>query len=117
LLVVIIIVGILSTIAVNTFFASTERARDREAQANLKLISAAEKIYRLENSGYIKLDTATEINQVLRLTLPVDGKYWTYSVAVSGADNSEFDASAQRVWNKPAKTCTMDETDEEPECS
>jgi len=115
LMVVLVIVGILATIAVNSFFESAEKARDREAQANLKLISAAEKIYRLENNGYVALNNAAEINQVLRLTIPVDNKHWTYSVTCSCA--TCFTATAQRNWSKTPKSCTIDQDDDEPACS
>ena len=52
LLVVVLIVGVLAALALPGFGTSKERVLDREAKANLALIQAAEKIYRMEVSTY-----------------------------------------------------------------
>jgi hypothetical protein len=76
-----------------------ERALDREAKANLKLIQAAEKIYRMEVTWfYPKGETADTdgINSFLRLFLPTGEKRnWSYSIPDTGG-GSDFSASATR---------------------
>ena len=111
LMVAVVIIGILATLAITSFFRPTETARDREAQANLKLIAAAEKIYRLETGTYIGLADATAINQALRLTLPNDNQQWTYSVAATA---NTFTADAIRQRGETPKTFRMTEAVDEP---
>jgi len=115
LMIVVIIVGIMATLAVNAFFGPTETAREREAQANLKLIASAEKIYRLENGQYIALADAARINQMLRLMIPVDGRHWTYNVTVGGTNNSTFKATGVRAAGRESgKRYMINETLDEP---
>jgi prepilin-type N-terminal cleavage/methylation domain-containing protein len=47
-----IIVSILAALALPQFAATRERSLSKEAKANLKLIDAAEKIYRMEEGFY-----------------------------------------------------------------
>ena len=83
ILVVIIIIAILVALALPQFGVTRERALTKEAMANLKLIAAAEKIYRLEFSGYYPLDgidksNVDHINTDLKLSLSETN--WDYSV-------------------------------------
>jgi type II secretory pathway pseudopilin PulG len=110
-MVVVVIIGILATLAITSFFRPTENAHEREAQANLKLVAAAEKIYRLETGTYIGLGSATAINQALRLTLPVDNRQWTYSVA---ATTNTFTVDAIRQRGETPKTFRITEAVDEP---
>lgn len=52
LLIVVVIVGILASMGLPAYNKTKEVALGKEAKANLKLISAAEKIYKLENTTY-----------------------------------------------------------------
>ncbi|MCM8795768.1 MAG: prepilin-type N-terminal cleavage/methylation domain-containing protein, partial [Candidatus Omnitrophica bacterium] len=52
LVVVIIIIGILATFGISQYIPARERALGKEAIANLKLIAAAERIYRMETGRY-----------------------------------------------------------------
>lgn len=101
---VVMIVIILSVLAMPQFSKTKEHALTKEAQANLKLIAAAQKIYRMEAGAYYPIpagskndvsgtDCATEktINPCLRLSLTETN--WDY--AVTGAA-STFTATAQR---------------------
>jgi len=84
ILTVIIIIGILVALALPNFGTMKERALDREAKANLKLIQAAEKIYRMEAGFYYPKDADNfetnigTINTNLRLSLTE--RNWDYSV-------------------------------------
>jgi prepilin-type N-terminal cleavage/methylation domain-containing protein len=82
LIVVLIIIGILAILAVPQFQVAKEKALDREVQANLKLIQAAEKISHMESTVYPTgsiVDTRAKINAVLFLDIPATTD-WDYSV-------------------------------------
>jgi len=90
LIIVVVIIGILATIALPQFRVTQERALDREAQANLRLIQAAQRIYRMENSKYYpvlggSVTSEADINTNLRLTLPESLQSWDY--ITMGADD------------------------------
>lgn len=84
LVIVIIIIGILATLALVHYGSYKERTLDKEAQANLKLVIAAEKIYRMEsgfyyNSGTVQTAAITNINDYLRLLLSTaNNRSWNY---------------------------------------
>jgi prepilin-type N-terminal cleavage/methylation domain-containing protein len=96
LLIVIVIVGVLTTLAVTQYGSVKERALSREAMANLKLIAAAERIYRMEQgffypSGGAGQNDFNEINNKLRLSLTE--RNWDYNIV--GGD-ANFTAQADR---------------------
>ena len=74
LLIVIIIIGITATLALVNYGSYNENVLDKEAMASLRLIQAAEKIYRMENQSIYFPDTGeqtswTTINANLKLDL------------------------------------------------
>ena len=81
LVIVIIIIGVLATLGLTHYFGYRERALDREAQSNLLLINAAERIARMESNDNFYVTPATQvpplpptnagINTLLRMSLPV----------------------------------------------
>lgn len=85
-LVVIIVIGILVALALPGFGVTKERTLDKEAKANLRLIQAAEKIYRMEMGFYFPLAASSSdvnlINANLKVRLPVPPKTisWNYLV-------------------------------------
>ena len=107
LMVVVIIVGILATLSVQHMFAGREMALEREAISNLKLIVAAEKIYRLETESYISLVGLTAINQNLNLAIS-NSTFWNYKVELTGGGTG-ISARAQRN-NGAATTFCLDQT-------
>ncbi|MGD9015336.1 MAG: hypothetical protein PVI33_04875 [Candidatus Omnitrophota bacterium] len=122
LLTVVLIIGILVALTIPRFSAMRERALDKEAKANLKLIQAAEKIYRMEALIYYptgeNADTAG-INTNLRLDLSTDADAnWNYSIDDTGGGNN-FDAVAARNnppsgWNREY---SLDRNDSEACCT
>jgi prepilin-type N-terminal cleavage/methylation domain-containing protein len=85
LLAVIIVIGILAAIALPNFTPMREKTLDKEAQASLRLVLAAQKIYRMESTFYFPHSTYggavdnTVINQFLKLELPTVGnRAWDY---------------------------------------
>jgi prepilin-type N-terminal cleavage/methylation domain-containing protein len=96
LVVVLVIIGILSTVAVSHFGIMHEKILAREAISQLKIIQSAENVYRLENEtgNFIGCVDTLDCNAKLGIALPA--KDWEY--LVRDADDTEFTAAAQRLW-------------------
>ncbi len=114
LIVVIVIIGILAVISLPQFSAMKENSLDQEAIANLKLIQAAEKIYKMEVTFYASCANAVAINSWLRLSIPTASTNWNYKVEVTSeyTPGNLFTANAQRVPTGRAKC--IDEANIDP---
>lgn len=109
IIIIAIIISILAGLALPQYLKSRENAIGKEARANLKLIAAAERIYRLEGgfyyprpspSGtYIESDPAL-INTFLKLDL--DERHWDYAITTSASD--AFTATTRRQ-SGPYSSC------------
>lgn len=95
LVIVIVIIGILATLGLASFSAPREQSIEKEAIGNLKLMAAAEKIYRMENAAYIGCANTAAVNTNLRLMFPTNDPNWKYRVVGISATN--FSARAQRT--------------------
>ena len=98
IIVVVIIVGILASLGIANYSGTKEKAIGKEAIANLKMVAAAEKVYRLETGSYYPADgstisSLTTINSDLKLSLT--DRNWVYSI-VGGAGGGSFEAIANR---------------------
>lgn len=100
LLITAVVVAILVALGVVNYTGSRERAIGKEADANLKLIAAAEKIYRMEVGGYYTSAGVTpeeriqNINNNLKLSLSSgSSRNWDYKVT---GDVSIFTAYGNR---------------------
>ena len=120
IVVVIIIIGVLAALGLPRFGTMKERALDKEARANLKLIQAAEKIYRMDISVFWP-DSGTVGTASLNTNLKVDlsDRNWSYQ-ASSNSGDSPLDASAERD-SPPApsnwtRTYYIDDEEEEACC-
>jgi type II secretory pathway pseudopilin PulG len=107
LIVVVIIIGILATLGYTHYGTYQEKTLDREAQANLLLILAAERIARLESNdnlypGHGGNNTNTGINTLLKMTLPTTNPKWNYTLSNRNA-SANFCAQAARNWTRTAK--------------
>lgn len=93
----------MAALALPGFGVSKERVLDKEAKANLALIQAAEKIYKMESGLYYpdsgSSSVIADINTYLRVNLPTGALSWSYNV---DTDNSQTTASrlpsSSRVW-------------------
>ena len=110
LLIVVIIIGILATLAIPHYTLSRERVFGREAIANLKMIGAAERMYRMEltpdafvacscgcagtGAGCCN-NNPNGCNFLLKLSLNTDN--WTYAVTVTAGPPPTFRATADRI--------------------
>ena len=113
LMIVIVIIGILATLSIVQFTGPKEQSLEKEARANLKLIAAAQKIYRMETGLYAEALNEKDINALLRLMLPSNDttKNWEYKVTSSSP--SQFIANATRT-KGPGTMLWINETEEEP---
>lgn len=114
LIVVLIIVGMLVILGLSQYGPARERAMGKEARANLKLIYAAEKIYRLEMGFFYPyggtVDVPGDINQNLKISL--SEKNWDYRIE-GGSAGINYTAYSDRVGGSPCQY-TITGNDEEP---
>lgn len=106
LLVVVIIIGILATLAVPQFPRVMESARQAEARNNLGQIYQAEKLYFAEYATY---KNAKPGANPLMVGIPDDGSvehYFKYEV--TAADNTKFTVTATRKSGAPANSKVPD---------
>jgi prepilin-type N-terminal cleavage/methylation domain-containing protein len=98
LMIVLVIIGILVTLSMTQYLPLRERAFDREVEANLRLIAAGERIWRMEdaNNLYRACATTALVNTDLRLSLPINNPNWNYQV-FTYAGNTDFCVQAARV--------------------
>ena len=103
LITVIVIISILATLALSYIAASRELLWDDQAKNNLKLIRAAERVYRLENPTYYPAagsdSNITTINQNLGLSLQAAASGgWNYQVWSSGCSRATRNGGNGRSW-------------------
>ena len=95
LIIVVIIIGILGTIAVPQYMAAVERARAGKARANMTQIAKAEKMYGADNNGVYIVEannaalTAVTVpaglySYVEMVDIAADPN-WVYSVAIGAS--------------------------------
>ena len=91
LLLVVAIIITLSLIAIPSYSKSKRRATQKEALSNIKLITAAERIYRLEYGDYYDCNCTTASDCVTNLTgcnsllrLMLNTENWGYNVTTIG---------------------------------
>lgn len=96
LLMVVIIIGILATLALPQYMGFIEKARATEAISTIGTIRTAQNLYKLETGTY-----SSDIN-ALAITVPTSGAgtYWTYGV--TGASDTGFGVTATRTSKKAA---------------
>lgn len=103
ILVVIIVIGILASVALPVYTTTKERMLDSEAKTNIALIQVAEKIRKMETGAYYPVSGTTNvvanINSALKVSLFTGSLSWTYTV---DGDLDQVTAarlpSSSRVW-------------------
>ncbi len=88
MVIVIIIIGVLATLGFSQFGPVKESALDSEAKANLKLVMAGERIYRMETGNYYVSVAPHDnnINTTLKLYLPTAAnRNWNYTTQANNA--------------------------------
>ena len=88
LVIVIVIIGILTTLAISHYGVYRERVIDNEARGNLDMIISAQRTFRIErNAFFISADEAT-LNTNLKLFLPIANMQWDYSTVQNVAGDT-----------------------------
>ena len=82
LMIVVVIIGILASMAIPRYMQATAKARQSEAKGILKQIYTMEQTYRQENDVYLACANAADFSRIY-VELPVTAKY-AYSVALNG---------------------------------
>lgn len=110
LLIVVIVIGILATIAIPQFLNSVEKARVAKAKNALGLIAHAEKMYRAERDSYIGGDDAlAALNDYIEMDqLRVDDD-WDYIVTSDDASTFTITAEKEDDVAHAGETITMDQ--------
>ena len=114
LLIVIVIIGVLATLAISQYKAVKENSMDKEAQNTLKLIYAQELIFKSANVSNAAAGSDTSyggpyatnsaINSGLDLKLPTTNENWDYSVLTcTSSSRSRFTVQASRTANGYAR--------------
>jgi len=106
LLIVLIVVGILATIGFVNYSGVKEEALDKEAKISLRLIMAAEQIYRMDTGNYYESEnkrpptqpqSTINLNNNLKLSLPTsENRTWEYATYPDMCVVSSFCVEAQR---------------------
>lgn len=125
LITVVIIIAILASLAVPNYIKTVERAKDKEAIVNLKLIMAAEKIYKMGNGNYYPPGNTqtSDINAInLGLGLDLNVSTWNYLIMTysPGGVHMEADRQIGSPQNPPQgyqRNWWMNYTMDEPECT
>lgn len=122
LAIVIVIIGILATFGIAQYRSAQERALDKQAQANLRLILAAERVWRLDDNNsppqYIACGSTVVCNSALGLLLPTANPSWAYRVNVQAIGNNPaqaFAAQATRTQTPERFWCLREPTAEVPD--
>ena len=98
LIMVVIIIGILATIAIPQYRKAVERAKKAKAEHALGLIAQAEKMYRADNDKYINVTDGnfdSDLGEYVELRDIDSDIDWDYNV--TGATTDDFLATATRV--------------------
>ena len=109
LIIVVIVIGVLATIAIPQYTKAVERAKGGKATSNLNLIRQAEHLYRANNDKYIAISnsntvagagtefSASDLNDYIELIGVDKDEDWIYSVTVDNAAVPQtFTAQAKR---------------------
>jgi len=103
LIVVVIVIGILATLAVPQYLKATERAKIAKAKNALGLIAQGQKLYRADNDGYISGADDATLGSYIELSNVDADTDWTYSAV---GDASTFTITATRSAGSLAN-CTI----------
>lgn len=110
MMVVVVIIGILAGLAITQYHTAQDKALEREATSNLKLIAAAERVYRLETGAFVNCSNNSMLNGFLSLMLSVNNPKWNYTVFNASATN--FTANATSLPVNQTIICINESVDE-----
>ncbi len=114
LIIVVIVIGILATVAVPQYLKAVERAKGGKARHALGVIAQAEKMYRADNDAYVDaakaaLNNAAGLGAYVEMAdISGDGDW---DCAVTGASATAFLATCTRAAGTPnaGETITLNQ--------
>ena len=112
LVIVLVIVGVISTLAMPSYAKRIEKSRGKNAEANLISIYNMEKRHKLDDGTYYSCPPSVICNSNLinaELGLLIRDPYFTYTIALEGATG--YKATALRSATGPCSGSTMTITD------
>jgi prepilin-type N-terminal cleavage/methylation domain-containing protein len=119
LIVVIMIVGVLSSIIFPQYVRTRERTMDKQAIAILKTIRSAQRAYKLDTGTYYpssgSVTSAATINNNLFVELTDNGE-WGYYIETQNS-GTEFTARLSRNKGGYSRRWQIDEASENPSCA
>lgn len=112
LLIVVIVIGVLATLAVPQYLKAVEKSQIGKAKHNLGIIAMAEKLYRSEQDTYVTASAGslhdTLGDYVEMKDIDVTNPYWEFSVESTAKDL--FTAQAKRLGGPhEGDTITLDQ--------
>ncbi|MFH0738280.1 MAG: type II secretion system protein [Candidatus Omnitrophota bacterium] len=96
ILVTLIIIAILVALALPQFSTMRERSLSKEAKANLKLIDAAEKIYRMEEGFYYPYSSSVSDQQAINANLKIAVTEGNWGYDITGNSGASYASVAGR---------------------
>jgi Tfp pilus assembly protein PilE len=100
MMVVLVVVGVMTSFGVPQFTRALEQSRADVAGANLRAIWTAERIYWLDNRKYTSaLQDLVTLNLLDPSITSTSSAFYTYSVTAFDAATATFTATAQRASN------------------
>ena len=99
LLIVVIVIGILATIAVPQFLNAVEKGRIAKAKNALGLIAQAEKMFRAEHDTYIIFawsNITDDLGDYVELDMVQADRDWNYTIAARGGIANGFTLTAAK---------------------
>jgi prepilin-type N-terminal cleavage/methylation domain-containing protein len=87
MIIVVILIGVLATLAISYYGSVTESSYDKEAKGNLLVLQAAQICYKTDNGAYFAANSNADINAAFG-TLLLSGANRKWDYLVQGGDGS-----------------------------
>jgi len=118
LMIVVILVGLLTTMAYPNYVLTREKALDKEAVSALMMVRSSERVhyarmFRFYPFPFFSVANMNDING--NLSLDLDGRDWAYIIATTNA--TFFQANATRTLAAYVRTWTISNTGTQPTCT
>lgn len=121
LIVVLVVIGILSTLAVSYYRSYKERVLDKQVDAALRLIQQGQKVYYMEKGSYYPTGgstSETNINLINgNLSILLDEQSWDYTVYSGGAFAPGTATATPALLSARQRTWVLGIDDKEPVCT
>lgn len=110
--IVVLVIGVLATVAVPQFSKAKQRASNQEAKAMLKLLFDAEKMYYLDQYVYLACSDSSDCRNKFKVDI-VSSSDWDYTINTVAAGT--FIIQAQNILD--SRTWTLNQNGGDPICN